>query len=188
MPQSIAGFSEGAGDVAGAIVCHDAGDDDAEAFVVCDRRFQKVDGAYGFFVWFDLHERHPRGVVDANMDKVPADAAALALVRAVTDDPVADTIEAPEFLDVDVEHVARFLALKAFDQIGRREIAQSAKGGAFEHASVRRRADVRDSSVSQFRFSPCLLGCNSSVITHQRLSFAPFFGPCTARNGETQVS
>jgi len=56
---------------------HNAGDCDAEALVVGDRRLQKVDGADGFFIRLDLCEGDARGVVDADMDELPADAALL---------------------------------------------------------------------------------------------------------------
>lgn len=123
---------------------HDAGDRDTNALVVGDRRLQKVDSAGGLFVRLDLRESHSRGVVDADMDELPADAAALALAGAIAGDPVADPLEAPEFLDVDVDNLAGVLALVAFDRLGWLEIAQAVETGAFEHAAHCRRADARN--------------------------------------------
>src|SRR5215204_3956856 len=58
-----------------------------------------------------------RGVVDADMDELPARALAfrarLALPPAVPGDAVADLVEATELLDVDVDELAGMLAFVA---------------------------------------------------------------------------
>src|SRR5262245_66398630 len=59
----------------------------------------------------DLAEGHARGVVDADMDILPADAAAVALAGAVAGDAVAYLVEPAELFDVEVDHLAGLLAL-----------------------------------------------------------------------------
>ena len=58
------------------------------------------------------------------MDELPANAAAVALACAVAGDAMADALEAAEFLDIDVDHVARMLALVTAHRLGRFEVAQ----------------------------------------------------------------
>ena len=45
-------------------------------------------------------------VVDADMDELPADAAAVALAGAVAGDAMADPVETAELFDIDVDHLA----------------------------------------------------------------------------------
>ena len=45
----------------------------------------------------------------ADVDELPADAAAVALAGAVAGDAMADLIEAPELLDVDMDQLAGIL-------------------------------------------------------------------------------
>lgn len=73
--ERIAGFSEILGDVAGAVVGHNPCDGDAQAGVVTHGRAQERDGAFGLFIRKDVGESDARGVVDADMDVFPADAA-----------------------------------------------------------------------------------------------------------------
>ena len=82
-------------------------DRDAEACVVGDGGLEEGDGALLFLVGQDLREGDARGVVDADMDELPAGAAGLvALAAAVAGDAVADALEAAELLDVDVDQLA----------------------------------------------------------------------------------
>jgi len=50
-------------------------------------------------------------VVDADVDKIPAGAAVLVRTSPIAGDAVADTLETPELLDVDVNDLAWVLAL-----------------------------------------------------------------------------
>ena len=61
-----------------------------------------------------------RGVVDADVDELPAGAARAAL-PAIAGDAVADALEAAELLDVDVDQLAGLLALVAAHRLGRLE-------------------------------------------------------------------
>jgi hypothetical protein len=105
MPETevAAGITEVEGSVAGTVVGHDPGHGDAEALVVGDGGLEKGDGATLLLVGQDLGEGEAGGVVDANVDELPANATGVALTSAVTGDPVADAIEAAELLDIDMD-------------------------------------------------------------------------------------
>src|SRR5260370_28514388 len=93
-----------------------------------------------------LHDRgegQARGVVDADMDELPADTAAVALALAVTGDAVADLIEFAELFDVDVDHLARPLALVAAGAVSPPPGAPPACCPAPEQAAPPRRRPPR---------------------------------------------
>jgi hypothetical protein len=94
--QIPASVTEGKGLIATAIVGHDAGDGNAEAFVVGHGRLEEGHRATGLLIGLDLGEGDPGMVVDADMDELPADAAAVALARTVAGDAMADTLETAE--------------------------------------------------------------------------------------------
>ena len=76
VPASVA---EGEGLVAAAIVGHDASDGDAEAFVIGHSRLEKGNRAVRRLVGLDLGEGDAGMVVNADVDELPAGAAALVL-------------------------------------------------------------------------------------------------------------
>ena len=67
----------------------------------------------------DLDIGQARGVIDSDVDKVPADApvAVLSLSR----DAMASTLDTPEFLDIQMQELARVLLLVAPRRLGRLE-------------------------------------------------------------------
>ena len=65
---------------------------------------QEGDGALLALVGQDLGEGDARGVVQADVDELPADAVVLA--GALTGDAVADLLEPSELFDVEVEQLA----------------------------------------------------------------------------------
>jgi len=97
-PEIAAGVAEVERSVARAIVGHDAGHRDAEAVVVGQRCLQEGCGALLLLIGHDLGEGDTRGVVNTDMDELPADAAAVALAGAVAGDAMTDPVEAPSFL------------------------------------------------------------------------------------------
>ena len=109
--------------VATAIVGHHARDGDAEAFVIGYGRLEKGNGAVGRLVGLDLRERDAGMIVDADVDELPADAAAVALAGAVAGDVVADALETAELFNVDVNDLARLLAFIAARWLGRLQVA-----------------------------------------------------------------
>src|SRR5713101_1273823 len=128
--------------VAGTVVGHHPGDLDAEAMVVGQGCLQEGDGALFFLIRHDLGEGEARGVVDADMDELPADAAAVALAGAVAGDAVADAVEASELLDVDVDHLAGVLALVAADRLDRVKRLQLVQPKPFENPADSGRRDA----------------------------------------------
>ena len=122
-----AGVAEGVGFVAGAVVGEDAPDGDAKALIPGDRCLEMGDGARGFLIGMYLSEGEPGGVVDADMDKLPAVSLAfralVGLSGPIARDAMADPLEAAEFLDVEVDHVARGFMFVTSSRLWRIEIA-----------------------------------------------------------------
>lgn len=117
---------EGFRPVAGPVVGHDALDHDAQAALVGDRRRQEGDS-----VGWEL--------VHVCIDDASRIAFSQILPDAIAGDAVADALEAPAFLDVNVDHVTGRLALVAARRLGWFDIPQPRKTGPLEHAAYRRR-------------------------------------------------
>src|SRR5215813_14965207 len=98
--------------VSGAVVGHDPLDADALTGEPSERAAEKADRALFFLVRQDLAVRQARGVVDANVQCLPADAVmSIDCARPASGDAVADTRDAAEFLGVEVDQLAGALAL-----------------------------------------------------------------------------
>src|SRR4051795_10457019 len=137
-----AGAAERLGAKAGAIVGHHTGNRDAEVRGVGDRRLEEGDRALLFLVGEDLREGHPGGVVDADVDELPSDAPALALTGSVAGDAIADTVEAAELFDIDVDQFAGMFALVAANRRGGFERLDAVEAEAPEDAADRGRRDA----------------------------------------------
>src|ERR1700686_661146 len=142
-PEPLAGFAEGEGFIAGAVIGHDALDFDAEAFVVGERGLEKGDGAALLLVGHDLGESDAGVIVDGDMDELPADTSAVALAFAVAGDAMADFVETAELFDVDVDHLARLGPLVAADGGGRFQGVDPAQTQALGDAAYGRRRGAR---------------------------------------------
>ena len=110
-PASVAGLAEGVAAIGRAVVGHDPLDGDAEAGEPGQRPLEEGHGALLALVGQDLGVGEARGVVDADVQEVPADAALLA--APVAGDAVADAVDPAELLDVEVDQLAGPLALVA---------------------------------------------------------------------------
>src|SRR3954466_379715 len=137
-----AGAAEGLGAIAGAIVGHHTGNRDAEVRVVGDRRLEEGDRALLLLVREDRREGHPGGVVDADVDELPPDAPALALTGSIAGDAMADTVEAAELFDIDVDQFAGMLTLVAANRRGRFKRLDAVEAEAPEDAADRSRRDA----------------------------------------------
>ncbi len=73
--ESLAGSCEVLGDVARAVVGHDARNRNAEAGVIGNCRIEEGYGTDGLFVREDVGEGDAGCIVDRDMDVFPADAA-----------------------------------------------------------------------------------------------------------------
>ena len=135
----MAGVAESEGLVAGAVVRHDARGLDAEALVVGVRGVKEGDGAFLFLVRHDPGEGDAGSVVDADMNVLPpqslAARAPVALPSALSSDAMADAVDPAEFLDVDMDELARMLALVAAHRLGGLESGQAIEAEALENAA-----------------------------------------------------
>ncbi len=74
-------------------------------------------------------------IVNTDVDELPADAAAVALTGVIAGDAVADLVEAAELFDVDVDHLARRLALITAHRLGRLQVAHPVQSQAAQDAA-----------------------------------------------------
>src|SRR3954447_5661483 len=94
-------FPKGSAGIGRAVVGHDPLDGDAEAGEPGKRPLEEGHGALLALVGQDLGVGEPGGVVDADVEELPADAARPA--GAVAGDAVAEALDPAELLDVEVE-------------------------------------------------------------------------------------
>lgn len=87
-------------------------------------------------VGVDLGEGHATMVVHGHEDVLPADVASA--LSAIAGDPVSNPVEAAELLDVDVQQLARLLALVALHRLGGTQIAQPGQTRSPQDAADRR--------------------------------------------------
>jgi hypothetical protein len=129
----LAGGLELVRDVAGAVVGHDGLDPDAAVLEPGDRASEEGGGGWGPFVRQDLGVGQAGGVVDSDMDKLPADASDSC--GAVSVDAMADTADTAQLLDIDVEQLARAFSLVSDDRLFGLEAAEPRETEAGQDAS-----------------------------------------------------
>ena len=84
-------------------------------------------------------------VVNADVDELPSDAAAVALAGPISGDPMSDLVEATELLDIDVDHVAGMFSLVTTHRLSQFQVAhpvqpqssQDATDGRWRYRQVR---------------------------------------------------
>ena len=109
----LAGAAKGAADIGRAVVGHHPLDGDAQAGEPGDGALEEGDGTFLALVGQDLGVGKAGGIVDADMQEVPADAAAA--LGPVAGDAVADAVDPAELLDVEVDQLAGPCPLVAED-------------------------------------------------------------------------
>lgn len=115
--EAFAGRSEYLRPIARAIVRHHALDADAELSVIGNGGFQEGDRTFLALISQNLHERDPRGIIDADMDELPTDAVmTVDRARISPGDAVPDGADPAELLDIEVDEFAWVLALVAPDR------------------------------------------------------------------------
>ena len=138
--------AEGEGLIAAAVVGHDTGHGDAEACVIGDGGFEERDCAGGFLVRQDLGEGHARSVIDADVDELPAEPFAArpsaALTPAIACDAMSDLLEAAEFFDVEVDHLAGMGAFVPADRLRRLQRFQRVEAQSAQDAADRGRGEA----------------------------------------------
>ena len=132
MAQALLGTAriEGPGTVTPAVVGEHAADTDAEAAVVVEGGAEEGRGSGGGLVGIELGEGEAGVVVDADMEVFPAGAGAG--VAAVPGEAVTGAVKAAEFLDVEVQQVARVGMFVAADGRRRVEGTEASKALAVE--------------------------------------------------------
>src|SRR6478736_5814781 len=129
--QTLAGCPESFRPVAGAVVGHHAPHLDAEAGVISDGRFEEGDSALFALVGHDLDESDARGIVDADVDELPADAEmAVDRARISPGDAVPHRADPAELLDIEMDELAGMLPFIAAHRFGRFEVFQPRQAGA----------------------------------------------------------
>ena len=115
----------------------------AEAGVVGERRLEESDGAFLSSRWAYICEKAMREASSiatwTNSQPTPR---LLDWPGAIAGDAVANPLKSPQFLDVDVDHVARVLTLITAHRLGWLDILQPRQPGALEHPAYRRRRDA----------------------------------------------
>ena len=134
----LAGAGEGFRKIAAAIVGHDTLDGDAETPEVSDRGAEEGDGAFLPLIREDVGAGDPGMVVDGDVSIFPAGGLATAMAGAMAGatagDAMANAIEAAELFDVDVDDLARLLALVTWAWVLRLEGGEQTEATAFEDA------------------------------------------------------
>ena len=129
-----AGLGEGLRSVAGAVVGHDAGDGDAEAGVVGDRRLEEGDGALLVSRRAGSARRRCGRRRRCRHGRTPS--RRRGTVPCLCGSPVMrwpTALEAAELLDVDMDHLAGMLALVASDRFGRLDVSEPRQSGTLEN-------------------------------------------------------
>ena len=107
------------GSEAGTIVGHDALNLDAMGPEEAQRVEEKAQAGAALFVRQDFRVSHAGVIVYRQMQIFPANTAAVALTFAIAGDAVTDLLETTELFDIDVDDLARVLALVAAHRFGR---------------------------------------------------------------------
>jgi hypothetical protein len=145
--ERLAGIAEGEGLIARAVVGHHALNLDAELLVIGKCGLEEEDRTVCGFIEQDEREGDARGIVDTNMNIFPARAfafgARIALACAIAGDAMTSTLEAAEFLGVEMNKFAGMLALLTPDRLGRHEVLELAQAQAPQDPADRCAADAK---------------------------------------------
>ncbi len=131
------------GAVAGAVVGHDALHVDAMLGEPGDRSFQERDAGGAFLVGEDLDVGEAAGVVDRDVDVLPAGLVGAPVALAAAGDSMTGTFEPAELLDVDVDQLAGVAAAVPVRWFRWLEPRQPVQPEAAQHRAHRRRRHVQ---------------------------------------------
>src|SRR6266446_1241613 len=116
---TIFGSSRRAG-IARAIVRHHALEPDAKLCKISNGGLKEGDRTLLALIGQHLHERDPRGIVDADMDELPTDAVVTVdRARISPGDAVAHRADSAELFDIEMDELARMLAFITPYRFGR---------------------------------------------------------------------
>jgi len=125
-----------------AVVGHDALDLDAVGFEEAQGVEEKPQAGAPRLIGEDFRIDQARMVVDGQVHVFPANAAAVALPRAIAGDAMAGAVELTEFLDVDMDEFAGRVAFVATHRFSRRQGLELVQAKALEDATDRGRRDA----------------------------------------------
>jgi hypothetical protein len=123
--ESSASGGEAVRAIAGAVVGHDAGDFDAVVGVPGDQPSKEGGSGWGSFVSQDFGISQTGGIVDGNVNELPAGSSTA--LPAVACDAVADDLDAAQLLGVDMDELSRMVSLVSADGLLRVEVFEPRK-------------------------------------------------------------
>src|SRR2546421_3105346 len=126
--------------VAGTVIGEHAADGDAESLVIGDGGGEEGGGGEAFLIGKDLGEGNAGVIIDGDMHVFPADA--LEVASGVAGDAVTDSSETAQFLDIEMEQIARSSMFIALDRRCGIEIAQAVEFQSAQDAADGRRAQA----------------------------------------------
>jgi hypothetical protein len=127
--------------IAGAVVGHDAGDFDSVAGVPGDQPSKEGSRGGGSLVSQDFGISQTGGVVDSNVNELPAGTPAT--LPAVASDAMADDLDAPQLLGVDMDELSGMVSLVAADGWHRVEVLEPREALPGQNAGDGGRASSR---------------------------------------------
>jgi hypothetical protein len=125
-----------------AVVGHNALDRDAKAGEPGECAARESDGTLLAFTGQNLAVGEPAGVVDSDMKILPAGAALIALAGAISGNAVADAVDTAELFDIEVDQLARHVALIAHDLWLDVECAEPPEAETAQHGADGRTGQV----------------------------------------------
>src|SRR5262245_35528972 len=137
MPLAFMYAAHARGAVGGTVVAHDLLDADPAVREPEDRPLEEPDGGRGPFVGEDLDVGQTSGVVDRDVDGLPAGATVVA-ARASAPGPVARPVEPAEFLDIDMHQLAGVAAAVPVGRLGWPELEEAVQPQAAQNRTHRR--------------------------------------------------
>lgn len=164
--ESSAGGGEAVGDVARAVVGHDAGDRDAVAGVPGDQSSKEGDRGWRPFVSEDFGVSQTGGVIDGNVDELPA--GPRSALSAVAGDAVADDFDAAQLLGVNVDELSGLVSLVAVNGLLRVEVGQPRQ--AFSRQDAGHRGRARADSRSNLEPGVPASAQSEDLLDHGRVS------------------
>jgi hypothetical protein len=121
VPQT--GGAELMGTVARTVIAHEALSFDTEGGEVSQGAFEEEHGAGLAFIGHDLGESQTGSIIDANMDELPSGPAHL--IASIVSDAMTGAHDLAQLFDIEVEQLARALALIADHRRSRVQSAQT---------------------------------------------------------------
>lgn len=118
------------------VVGHDRSDSDTELSIEAEGFVKEEDRGLSGLAVEDLDMGEPRGVVDGDMCKLPADSSSP--LAAIVSDAMTDSLDSAQFLGIEVEELAGKMLLVPNDHRRRIEVLETAQPSLLENSGRRR--------------------------------------------------